>query len=185
VKTFDLGEVVEVVLHRGARLFDPAAPDYHIVPIEDGALSRSDGALRLVEFHCHCVINQRYNRRPWLETIPDLHLAANGLREAFNGDPIRIAHRKRPLDGILANDHAIQIWLDPHHILRLAGRNQTLSLADGELVNALVPADNVTVLRYDLAWGTRGLTPLPCILFDEIGVGTAFHKTDFLRLCLF
>src|SRR5262249_45786227 len=68
---------------------------------------------------------------------------------------------------------------------RLACSHEAFPLADGELMDPFMPADNLTVLRHDFARGTRGLTPLPRVLFDEIRIRSALDETDLLRLRLF
>src|SRR5688500_10427899 len=123
----------------------PATTYHDVVPIEDGALSRRHGPLRRLEFHHDAALLARHPTGPRRESVPHLNLAGYRLRYTGHRDPVHVAHRKSPAQqiGIVADDHAVLLRLDPHDILRPSRCAQSFALPDGVVVDPLMAADDL------------------------------------------
>ena len=92
-----------------------------------------------------------------------------------------IAHGEAGPLRILSNHNPVQLRLDAHDVLWPSCGNQALSLADSVLVNTGVCAHNLAVLGDDVA---RPVRLDSRVLFHKVGVGSALHEADLLRLRL-
>ena len=136
-------------------LEDPGAGQDHVVGVEDGGLAWGDGALRGIESDAGARVGKRLDGG-WSGFV----LVANLYRGA---DWLRWLRDRNPIDGfdferrgaqsvVVADDDAIVLRFDSEHVERLAGSEaQTLALADGEIVNAIVAAENFAGFGDDIA----------------------------------
>src|SRR5262249_12696210 len=154
---------------------DPPATNDDIVPIKDGTLSWSDGALRLVELDHDFAINKRDCCRFRLESVPNLHLTSNRRIKSFDGDPVIVAYRKLPAKRIFADHDPIQFRLDAHDVLRFSRRYQSFPLADRVPVNPIMFAQNISLFGN---YFTRPIVWCTGILLDELGIRSAFYEAD-------
>src|SRR5690606_15192263 len=73
------------------------------------------------------------------------------------------------------------VGIEPHHIERRAGRDaQALALADGEMRDALMPAEHAAREIDDFA-GLHRIRPQPA---DDVGVAAGRHEADVLAVLL-
>src|SRR5258705_2837677 len=114
---------------------DPSAAHNHIVPIEDSGLARRDGALRGIKLDGNFIVLERNYGGLWLESISDLDVTSNWLRELPDRDPIVIAHCEAGPLRILSNHNPVQLRLHAHDVLWPSCGNQTPSLAASVLLN--------------------------------------------------
>ena len=117
-----------------------------------------------------------------------LDLGADRLAQVVEGNPVGVAHGELPAQQLLgfADDHAALRGQDFGYINRLArGDAQTAALADGVMVDAVVPAYDLAFGGYDFAACVRprGVLLLE-IAVDERGVVAVGHKADFAALRL-
>src|ERR1700733_1335474 len=109
-------------------------------------------------------------------------LADRAIQRAV-ADPVDIAQHDAIHPQSLARaDHDTAAGrIQPHHVERRAGGEaQSPPLADGEMDDALVPADNAAIEVDDVA-GLDGVRPQAA---DDVGVASRRHEADVLAVLL-
>src|SRR3984893_12489950 len=112
-----------------------------------------------------------------LKTIADCAL------ERAVADPVAVAQHAAVHPQCLARPYhdAAAGSIEPHHIERRAGSDaQSAALTDGEMNDALMPADGAAVEVDDIA-GQNRVGPQPA---DDVGIAPARHEADVLAVLL-
>src|SRR5204863_9194601 len=97
--------------------------------------------------------------------------------------PVDLAEQKAGLGqcGSRTDDDSTLLRIDPQHIERLIGSDpQSPALADGEMGDAAMAADNTPVAIHNVA-RLAGLGPQP---LDKTGIGSVGDKADVLAVGL-
>jgi hypothetical protein len=140
-------------------LAEPPAAQDSIAIIKHRALPRSDSTLRRIKGHANSRGIKRLNRGTRGSVlVADFHGSAKRRARAVERDPIylldfacRGAQRL-----IVAHDDAIILAVDSQHVKRLARReSQSLALADREIMDAIVTANDRAFFSYDVAASIR------------------------------
>src|ERR1035438_750294 len=141
-------------------LFYPAAAEHDPAVIENRALARSDGALRVVEAHLDAVRigGAREGGGRGGVLVADLDLGPDGGAggHAGDGNPVHlVGDEARTLQIVIAADgDALAGGIGGNHVEGFAGDySQALALADGEMMHALVAAERAAPGGDDLARG--------------------------------
>jgi hypothetical protein len=131
-------------------LDDPAAAYYFVSVVEDRGLAGGDGSLGVVEGGFYFgLANHADGGRGWFVTVANLrphsHFAAHFAFEPWDGNPVEVAGSEglRRGFGVGAHGNAMARVIDLNHVERVGGRyTESLALADGEVVDAGVAADD-------------------------------------------
>src|SRR5579883_3268776 len=103
--------------------------------------------------------------------VADFHAGANRRLRFFDGDPVDFFHHEASgaQRGVIADDHAVFRGIDSEHVERFArGKAETLTLPDGEIVDAGVAADHGAIFVYDFSFLLiEADSSLPRIGLDE------------------
>ena len=160
------------------------SPQHRFPVVEDGRLSRGDGELIIDELQPAAMGPlPRFILRfmgDWCElcrhgftAVTHLNLHLQWLLGWCHGDPVDGAHNTAASPGLRPGryHHAIHGGLQPDHVKRLLpGHTQTLALADGEVLDAVMLTNHRAVTQHDLAL-SRG----------EIGVQEGPHGAMVIR----
>src|ERR1700730_14580426 len=136
-------------------LADPSAAENAIAVVENGSLSRGNGALRRVENHAYTGRIERFQAcvgRDML--VADLNQGVNGPAEIFERDPVyALDFASGGAQGfIIAHHDPLGLVINGDNVEWLArGESQAFALTDGELMYATVPADDGTYFVDNLA----------------------------------
>src|SRR3954471_2938581 len=167
---------------------DPASAHNHISIVEHDGLSGRDRPLRNVESREHFVSRSFDGRIRGFMTMADLRLHPHGLTKLGDGYPVQVAGTQRLRHKIVpATDHNLALGaVDLQNVKRIPGRNaKALALSHGEVVDALMLADDLTSRSHQLTRGIRQrLARLLEIGINELGVVSTRHKADLLRVRL-
>src|SRR5688572_13316427 len=112
-----------------------------------------------------------------------MKLHAIRRRKRLRTQPVDVFNRYKLLHqrSSGADDHSSGIGLDPHHIEGLSpSEPESAALADGEIDDAVVPAENPAIHMHDLA-RLCGLGPE---LQHDILIPAARHEADVLTVGL-
>ena len=119
---------------------DPAAAEHEVALIEDGGLTRGDGALGLVEadFHSVTIVAERRDGSgSGLMAVTDFDFGAGGRGESGPRDPIDIARYECGAQQMIVrtDSYALGYRVGRDDIQRLTlGDAETFALADGEVM---------------------------------------------------
>src|SRR5579863_8465688 len=160
------------VLFISRLLGDPAAADYDIAVIENCSLSRCDGALGLVEGGEDFVVAYALDYgRGGLVAMANLHRHPHRLVKIVDRDQVYAAGAQGARVEMLfpADDDLLISAADLDDVERRAGGYaESLALADGEVVNAGVLAENFAGGGDEVAGGVgQGLALLGEVSVDE------------------
>jgi len=144
--------------HYGERQLglDPAAAEHSVAVVANRRLAGRDAVTRLIEHDAKAVVAQQFNLGV-LRTaaIADFYLNMSLLANGpGSNQPVRPRGRQLAPGKFLARakHHAPRVGLDANHITRLAEcQTQSLALADGVPLDALVPPQRRAIGRDELA----------------------------------
>src|SRR4051794_39351879 len=165
---------------------DPAAADNNVAIIEDDGLPRSDRALLNIKGHEYFVPGSFDGRVRCFMAMADLRLHPHWVPKLRNRDPVQLARAQRLRHQLISAAHhdlALSA-IDLQNVKRIARRDaKSFALPHGEVVYAVMLADDVAIRRDQLARGVRqGLARLFQISIDELGVIAAGDEADLLRV---
>src|SRR5689334_22558531 len=122
-------------------------------------------------------------------TMADLGCDAHGLAQVVESDPVEVAGDEAAGEEfiIAADGHLAADAVDLDDVERRAGGDaQSLALADGEVVNAVMTAEDAAIAGDEFAGGVRELLALLGeIRVNEALVVAAGDEADLLRVGLF
>ena len=170
---------------------DPAAAYYFVVLIEDGGLAGSDGSLRLVEDGVDLVVAVAVQGGcSWDVTMSNLDGDAEffALVEIGDGDPVEAVGVEVAREEIVVGAYGdlVGVWVDGQDVEWVGrGQAETLALAYGEALDALVVADDFAGGGDEFACGVgEGLMLLFEVGLEEGVVVATGDKADFLGVGL-
>src|SRR5579883_2186571 len=167
------------------KLRDPAAAEYDVVPVENRALARGDGALGLVEDDFDATARRGGQSGGGAGVlVADLDLCADGSRRFSAGDPVDLGSGEAAAKEIVvvADHDPLRLRVRCNHVKRLGSRDaKAFALADGVPVDTVVLPDSSTVRSDDLAAGLGGFdSGLLQICVHEGGIVAVGDETDLL-----
>src|SRR5580765_2196044 len=121
--------------------------------------------------------------------MANFYLGADGCAWLGNRDPVYVFDVESALaQGIVvAHDHAVVLSVDAHHVQRSAGgKAETLALADGEIVDGVVAAQEFTGFVDNFAVPTAERNFIfGGVGVNELNVVAVRNETEFHALRLF
>src|SRR5215467_3311387 len=167
--------------HTKIELADPAAGEDSVVLVDDGGLARCYGTLRRIEGDSGPHTGQGFDRgSSGFVSVPDFYRGADRCRGFGDADPVYgfdLEHAGA--QGVFFADYdAIGFTFDGENVERLArGEAEALALPYGEIVNAVVAAENFARCRDQFAFAGRyGNFVLCSIGVDELYVVAVWDK---------
>ena len=175
----------------GGRALDKSAAEHARLPrgriVEHAGLAGRYALLARDEFDFIAAIGRaqprRLRRAGRSHAHENLQPVADRAIERAVADPVDVAQHDAIHPQCLArSDHdAAAGGIQPHHIERRAGGDaQSPPLADGEMNDALMPADDAAVEVDDIA-GLDRIRPQPA---DDVGIASGRHEADVLAVLL-
>src|SRR5215467_586084 len=133
-------------------LSDPAASEnFHLI-VENGGLAGGYGALRLIETDTCTTTGKSFDPGDCrFMLVANFDEGTHGLRRFGDGNPVYVFDGKGACaqGSVVANNHTIGFLFDGDDVERLARREaEPLALADSEIVNAVVAAEDFAGFAY-------------------------------------
>src|SRR5450755_2038201 len=168
---------------------DPAAAHHYITFVKHRGLARGNRALRFIKTRQNFVIPRPLNRSgSRLMAVPDLYRDPHRLVQIRHRDQVRsMRPQAARVKILLITDHNLpSISLNLQNVQwRTGGHAQPLALANGEVMDATMFGDHLTVGRDQFARGVRQrVAPLGQVGLQELLVVATRDETNLLRVGL-